>query len=405
MGMNNSTLVTETGQMRELCDRLQKSDRIAFDTEFVPEYTFTPQLCLIQVATDDLFAVVDPLAVADLGPFWEAVLRPGCEVIVHAGKEEMNFCLNFSGRLPERVVDIQLAGGLAGLGFPTSYSNLAQRLLDANPSSGETRTDWRKRPLSARQVEYALDDVRYLLPMRDRLYSILESKGRVRWFEEETAMILANLLHREDGERWRRLSGAGSLPSRSLAVLRELVAWRENRARQLDKPPRWVLRDDLLVELAKRQPTSLRELQSTRGIGTVGENRWARDLVDAIVRGRSLPEEECPRRVQKRETPDEQMIVKILSAAMIHLARNHQIAAGLLGSNEDLRQLMDWQAEGESPDAAPRLASGWRAQVCGNSLTDLLKGRTAVRIQNVAGSPQLVFDDHANGRPRRTSEE
>ncbi|MFO0947326.1 MAG: ribonuclease D [Planctomycetota bacterium] len=397
--MKTSTLVTQPDQLQELCARLRESVRIAFDTEFVPEYTFAPQLCLIQVATDELYAVIDPLAIDDVGPFWQAVMRPGCEIVVHAGKEEMNFCLTHTGQLPKRVIDIQLAGGMTGLGFPTSYSNLAQRLLNANPSSGETRTDWRKRPLSPRQVEYALDDVRYLLPMRDRLCEMLEAKGRVAWFEEETASILENQLHREDGERWRRLSGAGSLPSRGLAVLRELVAWRENRARQMDKPPRWVLRDDLLVELAKRQPTSLRELQSTRGIGNVGENRWAKDLIDSIVRGRALPEDECPKRIHKRETPDEQMIVKILSAAMIHLARNHQIAAGLLGSNEDLRQLMDWQAGGESLDNAPRLASGWRAQVCGNGLTDLLKGRTAVRIQNIAGSPQLIFDEHANGKP------
>lgn len=390
--MSDQGLITNEEAYAALCQRLDAAPRIALDTEFVPEYTFTPILCLVQVATDDLAVALDPLALPDLDRFWHLLVAPGREVVVHAGKEEMNFCLARTGRLPERLFDIQLAAGFVGFGYPTSYSNLAQKILDQSPHSGETRTDWRKRPLSSKQVAYALDDVRYLLGMRDRLGSLLSERGRAHWLFEETATVREQLENRDDSERWRRLAGAGSLAPRGLAILREIAQWRERRARQLDKPPKWILRDDLLAELARRQPSTLKELQSTRGIGSIGDGRPAQELFEAIDRGRKLPEAECPRRDGRRETPEEQMIVKILSAAMIHLARAEEVSPGLLGSNEDLRQFMLWQARGERPDEAPRLARGWRAEICGSGLIELLAGRTAVRIHNQDGDPRLIFD-------------
>jgi ribonuclease D len=228
--------------------------------------------------------------------------------------------------------------------------------------------------------------------MRDRLGRMLEASGRGAWFDEEMARQLEQVKEPEPGDRWRRVAGTGGFSARELAVLRELGNWRDRRACQINKPAKWVLRDDLLAELAKRRPTSLAELQHTRGIGNIGEARWAKDLIDAIKRGVDLPEDQCPQRVFRHETPDEQMVLKILSAAMIHLARTHRVATGLLGSNEDLRDLMHWQAEGEDASSAPRLARGWRALVCGNHLTDLLKGKVVVRIHNDAGAPRLLFD-------------
>src|SRR5262249_14606722 len=154
-------------------------------------------------------------------------------VLLHAGKEELNFCIAQSGKLPTNVFDVQLAAGFVGLGHPISYANLVQKLIGAGVGSLETRTDWRRRPLADKQIEYALSDVRYLKPIHDRITALLRELGRYSWFEEETADFLASVRVREDGDRWFRLPGAGSLPSRSLSVLRELATWRDQRARQV----------------------------------------------------------------------------------------------------------------------------------------------------------------------------
>lgn len=390
--MKRFSLITTPDALRDFCTELAETARVAFDTEFVPEYTYAPALCLIQVATEKGLAVLDPLALDDLEPFWTLLLDPGREVIVHAGKEEMSFCLARTGALPPKLFDVQLAAGFAGYGYPASYSTLVQRVLDAHPRSGETRTDWRKRPLSDKQLEYALDDVRYLFALREQLGERLESLGRMEWLEAELATFRTNLQTASLGERFRRIAGAGSLSGRQLAVLRELVAWRDARARALNKPARWILRDDLLTELAKRQPASLNELTHTRGIGNVASAGWAAELLSAIRRGQEVPEEGLPERPAQRETPEQQMVLKILSAAMIHLAQANHVANGLLGSNEDLRQLMEACRGDDAATERPRLTEGWRAAVCGDYLRRLLAGETTFRIQARRGNYHLIFE-------------
>lgn len=393
-------IITDQRRLLELCERLSTKSRLAIDTEFVPEFTYLPQLCLIQIASDDEIAAVDPLAPINVEPFWSLLLDAQREVVVHAGKEEMKFCLEQTGRLPTRVFDVQLAAGFAGLGHPLSYSHIVHRVLGDHSATHETRTDWRKRPLSAKQIEYALDDVRHLLAVRDRLEATLLKMGRLDWFIEETSTQRTLLLHRAPGERFRRVAGSGGLSPRGLAVLRELAGWREHRARQLDKPTKWILRDDVLTELAKRQPRSLAELKSTRGLGST-DGRWLGDVLSAIERGLDLPDADCPQRLGRREGADESMILKLLSAAMLHLAQEVEISSSLLGSVDDLRDLLDWRArlvpsEGapaEASEEAPRLARGWRAAIVGKRLTDILDGRIVVRIEMSDGEPRLLFEE------------
>ena len=393
--MPEHQLITQQRQLHDLCSQLMTAERLALDTEFVPEYTYSPMLCLIQVATDDLLAVIDPFEVNELAPFWEALLHRGAEVVVHAGKEEMGFCLNRGGRLPDKVFDVQLAAGFVGYGYPTSFANLVWQTRKVKTESTETRTDWRRRPLSIKQIRYALDDVRHLLAIREQLGSVLQARGRAQWFDEEMQALLDQCQSRDVRDRWRRVAGSGGLSPREAAVLRELTVWRDQRARTLDKPAKWVLREDLLIELAKRQPRSIEELQHTRGIGNVQNARWANDLLAAIRLGVELPDEQCPRRRRVRETTDEQMLLKILSAAMIQRAGGENIATGLVGNNEDLRELIRWQSAGAPEAETPRLARGWRAQIGGQALMSILRGETVLRVVNTNGTPRAVFEPAA----------
>ena len=274
----------------------------------------------------------------------------------------MNFCQEYAGRLPEKLIDVQLAAGLVGLGYPLSLDNLLQKTVKAGKlKKTETRTDWRKRPLTMTQVDYALDDVRYLLEVRKKLGDKMESLGRAKWLEEETQRFLATTARRAD-DRWTRVSGAGGLRGLELAVFRELVNWRNDRAKRVNKPSRWVLRDDLLAELAKRQPKTVRELQAMRGVGGVAASDVGGEIVEAIQRGLELPSENWPARPKRRDPSEEQMVVKILSAALDSRRAGSQrraVAARRQRRPEGLRatrprsqrerfaaQTRDWLAEG-----------------------------------------------------------
>lgn len=261
---HDEALISTPAQVRELADHIRAAGRFGFDTEFVSEDTFEPVLCLIQVATADRLAAIDPQAVRDLSPFWDLVLDPNLEVVMHAAGEDMRICLLHTGSLPLRVFDIQIAAGLVGYSYPLSLVNLVSQVLHLSLSSTETRTDWRRRPLTTAQLRYALDDVRHLLEIADRLQAELRQMGRSEWAEEEFQDFLATTLDRADQERWRRLPGLHQLSRRGLEATRRLALWCEDEARRQNRPLRQIMRDDLLVAIAKRQPTSRRDLEALR---------------------------------------------------------------------------------------------------------------------------------------------
>ncbi|MGA2259316.1 MAG: ribonuclease D [Thermoguttaceae bacterium] len=243
----NYESITTGGQLGELCQELAACPWIALDTEFVSENTYRPELCLIQVSTPQRLAMIDTIVVQDVRPFWQAVVDGNHETIVHAARGEMEFCLLAVDQLPKRLFDVQLAAGLAGIEYPAGYGTLVAKLLGESSQKQETRTDWRKRPLSKRQIDYAVQDVYYLGLIRDRTYALLEKLGRLPWMQEETEAWCKELCRAMSSERWRRVSGNSGLDQRSLAIVHELWKWREGEAKRRDQPARRVLRDDLII--------------------------------------------------------------------------------------------------------------------------------------------------------------
>lgn len=391
MAITERSLIMTREELGDLCQVLRESSRIAFDTEFIPEKTYTPDLCLIQVATPELVQAIDPLAVGDVSEFWRVLVDTDAEVIVHAGKQEMEFCAGSVQALPKRLVDVQLAAGFVGFGYPTSYTNLVQKVVGVQVQSTETRTDWSRRPLSNQQIEYALDDVRHLITIWDEIAGLLDERQRRSWYEDE--LRRSTQIHLEDpSQRVRRVPGAGGLRPRGLAVLRELVAWREERAKTLNRPPRWILRDDIITELAKRQPESLEELRSTRGLGIDPKSNWTKEVLAAIRRGLEVPDADLPRPTGRRETTEEIMVVKILAAAMIQQAGDIEVATSLLGTNEDLRDVLEWYRRDADPSNLPLLLQGWREPVAGRFLLQLLSGEVVARITANRNDVELHFE-------------
>ncbi|MDZ4780740.1 MAG: HRDC domain-containing protein [Planctomycetia bacterium] len=395
--MSFITIGTQS-ELANFCERLRSAEYIAFDTEFVSEHSYRTQLCLVQVAIPGLTAVIDPLSIDDMRPFWDAVVAPGHQTIVHAGREEIVFSLAATGRPPHNLIDVQLAAGLMGVEFPAGYGTLASRLLGKRINKAETRTDWRRRPLTAQQVAYALSDVEHLAALRDLILGKLESLGRLDWLHTETASWLAEIEASRGKERWRRVSGSSGLSRRRLAIVREIWRWREEEAERRDCPARRVLRDDLIVELAKRELADPNKIRAVRGLER-GDLKYALPKLTACIeRALHLPESDCPEIVRTETNPQQTMVTQLLSSALGSICRQAQVAPSLVGTANDVRDLVSFHLGdlGESAEP-PLLTQGWRAGVVGEVLKDLLLGRTTLHIVDPRAEQPLAFE------PRKTS--
>ena len=383
--------ITTAAELAQFCSELCAAEAIAFDTEFVSEHTYRSELCLVQVAAQGKLAVIDPLAVGDLTPFWQAVVADGHETIVHAGREELVFCLDATDRRPARLFDVQIAAGLVGYEYPAGYGSLLSKLLGQQLHKGETRTDWRRRPLSRQQIEYALDDVRHLEAMRNKLHARLQQLGRLEWMSTEMQAWQDDVDAYRTRERWRRVSGITGLSSSSLAIVRELWRWREEEAARRDMPPRRVLRDDLIVELAKRRTADPKQIRAVRGLERGDLQRSLPKLAEAIDAALSLSEADLPR-TERRETPNQiNMLGQFLSSALTSICRSAEIAPSMVGTASDVRDLVAYRL-GFDVGGTPVLAEGWRAEVVGHLIEDLLAGKTSIRIADPLSDEPLVFE-------------
>ncbi len=395
-------LIATPEALGELVDHIRASGRFAFDTEFVSEETYEPVLCLVQVATDSRLAVVDPLKVGDLAPFWDAVIDPSIGVIMHAAGEDLRICRLRTGTVPRRVFDVQIAAGLVGFGYPLSLGNLVHQTLKVSLPGGETRTDWRRRPLSDAQLKYALDDVRHLLELADLLGSRLAGLGRTEWAEGEFAAFLHGIEHRSEEDRWRRLSGLHLLNRRGLEVARRLSEWRVEDARRANRPIRSVLRDDLLVAIAKRQPGTRKDLEALRDFNRPQLLSRAGEILGVVAAAQAVAADDLPEAAGRHDDgPGLAMVVSLLTATLSQACAQGKVAVGLAGGSNDLKDLVRWYNEGGDPARTPVLLQGWRDEVCGRTLLDVLSGRRALRIVDPGAEVPVALDSVPADPPAR----
>lgn len=389
-----NAFITSSAELSELIVHIRDCGRFAFDTEFVSEDTFEPILCLVQIATKDRLVAFDPMVLRDISPFWDVVLDPSIEVVMHASSEDLRICRFQTGEVPARVFDVQIAAGFVGFGYPLSLGNLVSQTLGESVFGGETRTDWRRRPLTPAQLRYALDDVRYLLPLADLLGSKLKESGRDTWVEEEFQDFLENIRNRDDEERWRRLPGLHHLNRKGLEVARRLFEWRSEEARRTNRPVRQVVRDDLLVAIAKRQPASRQELEALRDFNRPHLLSKTSEILARIAAAQAANPDEFPEHAERHDDgPGLTMLVNLLSAALANCCAREKIATGLVGSQNDLKDLVRWQLQKPDGETRPYLASGWRAGVCGETLLDVLGGRRALRVADPQAEVPVAVED------------
>ncbi len=384
-------IVTTPEGLADCCAHLAACRRFGFDTEFVGENTYHPHLCLVQVATAERLYLIDPLAVGPIDPFWRLVVDPQNLVVVHAGREEVRLCRLWGGQTPGNIFDLQIAAGLVGMLYPLGAGTLIHQLLGVQLAKGETLTEWRDRPLTAAQVRYAFDDVRYLLPAHERIAARLDQLGRADWAREEFARMAAAASPEEvPAEKWRKLRGLGSLDRRRLAMVREIFNWREEAAARLNRPARTVVRDDLIVEIVRRNPARERDLQPIRGL----PRRDLPAIICAVERARALPPDELPRPADREQDPPQVgLVANVLQAVLGDFCARRELAPGLVATSSDVKLLVRARMHGAPPPDESLLAHGWRATHVLPELMAVLEGRRSLRIANVRAETPFVVED------------
>jgi ribonuclease D len=386
--------ITSSQHLRDFCDSVAAAPIVAFDTEFVSEDSFLPELCLVQLAAAGQLAIVDPYEVPDLAPLWDFLTDPGRETLVHAGREEFRFIWKHTGKAPPNWFDVQIAAGLIGLEYPASYSTLSSKLIGKSIDKHETRTDWRRRPLTQRQLEYALLDVADLEAIRGVLRDRLRGLGRLNWLDDELAEWKRDLVEFETGERWRRIGGIAGFSPRGLAIVRELANWRDAEAERRNQPPRRILRDDLLIEIAKRQTADQKRIRAVRGMERGDLQRFLPKIAQCVERALALKENELPRWTRNKSRPQLNLLGQFLSTALGSICRRAEVAPSLAGTAQDVRDLIAYRLElgGFDNGDVPTLARGWRAEVVGQVIDHLLAGDLAIRIGDPLDDEPLVFE-------------
>ena len=320
-----SPIMVETDeQLLHLITELRGDGSFSYDSEFIGEMSYHPQLCLIQVASVNRVALIDPLAQLDLMPFWELLADHSVEKIVHAGEQDIEPVVRHLHRPAANVFDTQIGAGFIGLPYPMSLSKIVAELTGAKLGKGLTFSHWDQRPLSEMQLRYAADDVRYLPAAASELIRRLDALGHTAWAKEECVAVCEPDLYGFDPQtQFLRVRGATSLQPRNLAILRELTIWRDGAARTHDVPPRSFLKDEVLIDLSRNPVKSLEKLGKIRGLPRPVEHEYGQQILDATDRAMSLPPIHLPSTRESEMSPVERFRADAIFAAAQFVVRGH----------------------------------------------------------------------------------
>jgi ribonuclease D len=360
-----------------LCDRLAGVPWIAIDTEFLREKTYYPKLCLLQLAVPGMAACIDPLALDDLTPVTDLLFDERIVKVMHAGRQDMEIIYHLTGRVPAPVFDTQIAAPLLGYPDQVGYGNLVKSVLKVTLDKLHTRDDWSRRPLTPEQVRYAADDVIFLVDVYRGLHERLASLERLTWLDEDFRRLSDPALYENPPElAWLRVKGGNRLRGASLAALQALAKWREEQARERDRPKGWLLRDDAMVDIARHRPATLEALKRIRGLNDRLLARSGQTLIDLVMAAaRSKPQPFPDQGPRIPLTTGQEAVVDMLMAVVRLSAADNDLSPTVLASRKQLEQLV----QGKQDSA---ILQGWRKPLVGDRLTALLAGELTLAMQN-----------------------
>ncbi len=382
------TLITDTSALADFCESLKSAAFITVDTEFMRETTYWAKLCLVQVGGPNDARCIDPLAPdLDLSPLYDLLAKPDVLKVFHAGRQDLEIFYTATGAVPTPVFDTQIAAMVCGFGDQVGYETLVSKLTGGRLDKSQRFTDWARRPLTDRQIEYALGDVTHLRTVYTKLVKKLEQTGRKSWLDEEDAVLASPGTYKVDPrEVWRRIRARTRAP-RLLAVLRELAEWRELTAQSLDMPRQRVAKDDALLELAASLPKTVDDIKRSRIAKPLASGKYVDGVLEAIAKGQAVPDSECPR-LEGGPSRDEQApkaLVELLKLLLKTKAETHDVAQKLIASSDDV------EAIAQSDSAKVPALNGWRRELFGNDALKLKHGGLAIGL-SADGKSVEVFE-------------
>ena len=371
-------IIETTAALAEACETLARSEYLTIDTEFLRETTFWPELCLIQLAGPETEVIVDPLAKGlDLAPFFALMANPAVLKVFHAARQDIEIIVNRGDLIPHPIFDTQVAAMVCGFGDSVSYDQLVQKIKGVNIDKSSRFTDWSRRPLTEKQLEYALADVTHLRDVYLALKEKLEAAGRSLWLTEEMAVLESREtydLHPDDA--WRRLKMRVKKPV-ELAVLQKVAAWREREARGRNVPRSRILKDDTIYEIAQQQPADAEALGRLRTI----PKGWERSqsgaaLLEAINEALAIPKADLPRLPRQTHVPEGAAAASEMLKVLLKIVSEKEgVAAKIIANSDDLEKIA---VEGETAEVAA--LSGWRRELFGETALNLIGGKVALRF-------------------------
>jgi ribonuclease D len=363
--------------LRLFSEQISGADWIALDTEFLREKTYYPKLCLLQIATTGVVACIDPIALDDLSPILDVIFDTRITKVMHAARQDLEILYNIQGSVPVPVFDTQIAALLLGYPDQIGYGNLVKETLGVSLEKKHTRADWSLRPLSKDQVQYAADDVVYLVSVYQQLLEKLNGLQRLEWLNGDFERLTSTDLYLNDPEKaWLKVKGGKRLKGTSLSVLQTFAAWREKTAQQKNIPKGWLMRDDVLIDLARLQPDSISALGKIRGIGEGLVKRNGDYLLGLVEDGKKKqPQPLADREFRNRLSPSQDALVDVMMAVVRISAENNSLNPAVLATRKHLEKLL----AGETDSS---LMQGWRKKLIGDQLQALLNGELDLAVKN-----------------------
>ena len=363
-------IIKTTEELINYVTRLSEQHYVAIDTEFMREKTYWPMACLIQVASDDgIEFCIDALDKSvDISPFFEILDNPNIVKVFHAARQDIEVFFCMTGTIPHPLFDTQVAGMVCGMGESISYKDIVYQTLRVSIDKGMRHTDWSRRPLDERQIEYAMSDVTHLRDVYKILKKRLDTSGRGEWIREEMDKLAdITIYDTNPDDAWHRFKAKG-LSTRSLNVLKWLAKWRENKAKEKNRPRNFVLRDNVIQEIAAMRPTNLEELTKVRGI--IDGGKYNNEILEAI--NNALENRENLRDEVAHTSVKNRALFELLKMLLHIKAEEEGVAAKLIASNEELGRI----ADGEREEIAA--LTGWRKDIFGNCALELCEGNVGI---------------------------
>jgi len=361
--------------LARFCAALGEAPYCAIDTEFIRESTYYAELALIQIGSGDQFACIDPLAITDFKPFAELLVKPDLVKVFHSSSQDLEILYQKFGQLPTPVFDTQLAAAVLGYNHQISYADLVQQITGVTLEKKHTRANWMRRPLSQDELDYAMDDVRYLLAVYEALNEKLESTRRYSWMEKDLRAMSDPVNYQVDmAQLWKRLKGVQKLKGEKLQIASELVQWREEVAQRQNRPRRWIVKDEVIVDLARQKPADIETLSRIRDLSDKTVNRHGDRLLQIVAHAAQADAAQWPQHDSIKSLNQQQLALgDCLMALCRVIADQNQIALATLATRKDIDSLLLNQK-------SSRLTQGWRFSMAGEQLLEFIHGQSSISV-------------------------